>query len=347
MPLPQIPHRRRAGWATPAVAASLAVATLALAGCGASPGRTAGAPGTSGQATGPSGTGTTAVSGRTGTSVPAARPGVPSAVHDRAQAAALARALLARTALPPGSRPVGHPPAAALGRPPEAPATSQLAQATRFAVTGQGVAPTLAYLRRHPPAGSAAGGGSGRTSGAGGTTERYLLEPVGHLPPGAASAEVVVSVTSLPSGGTGIRVDAQVTWLGTRPADSHVPAADRVAVVSVLHRLAGTSTRHVSPSRRVVVTDPAEVARLRAAADALAPAPAGVVSCPMDVGTVDVVAFAPSARAAPDLVLRAGSCGQVAVSTGAGRPITVLRADAAFTAAFRRALGPAPAGSGG
>lgn len=331
------------------MAASLAVAALALAGCGPSPGRTAGAPGPTGQATGQAGgTGTSGQAGGTGTSGQAGRPGVPPAVHDRAEAVALARAVLARAALPPGSRPVGHPPAATLGRPPEAPATSQLAQATRFAVTGQGVAPTFAYLRRHPPSGSpAAGGGSGRTTGPGGTTERYLLEPVVHLPPGAASAELVVSVTSLAAGGTGIRVDAQVTWLGTRPAASRVPAADRVAVVSVLHRLAGTSTRHVSPSRRVVVTDPAEVARLRAAANALAPAPAGVVSCPMDVGTVDVVAFAPSATAAPDLVLRAGSCGQVAVSSGAGRPITVLRADAAFTAAFRRALGPAPSGSGG
>ncbi|HET9070908.1 MAG TPA: hypothetical protein VFN60_03260 [Acidimicrobiales bacterium] len=324
------------------MAATLAAAGLALAGCGTSPGRTAGGTGPTGQAAGLSATGDSGATSRTGDSGPASRPGPPAAVHDHGQATALARAVLARASLPPGARPVGHPPSAALRRPPEAPATSQLAQATRYAVTDQTATATFTYLSRHPPAGATTGGGSGRTTGAGGTTERYLLEPVGHLPPGAASAELLVTVTPLASGGTGIRVDAQVTWLATRPAASLVPASDRVAVVSVLHRLTGTTTRRVAPSRRVVVTDPAAVARLRAAANGLAPASAGVISCPTGAGTVDVVAFAATATAAPDLVLRSGSCGQVTVSAGAGRPITVLRADAEFTAAFRRALDPAP-----
>ncbi len=321
--------RRRRALLTPA--AVIAASALALAGCGTSPVRTG--PDTEQ----PAGTASTA-RGTGGTTDPGAAPA--HAVRDRSAASALAEALLGRLGLPPGAEHTGRAPVSVLERAPELPATPDLAQATRFALSTRSVRDTARFFERHPAAGVTPRVDSGVAGGPGGVTERWVDEPLGNLPAGVESAQLLVSVAPLPAGGSGIRVDAQVTWVARRPSSSRVPARDRFAVVSVLERFVHTEPvgQQLPPPRQVVVTDPTEVQALRDAANGLQTAPRGVTSCPADTGTRFVVAFATSVGSPPDVSFRAGGCDQVFVTSADGRPIAVLASDQAFVSAYQSVL---------
>lgn len=304
-----------------------AAAAALLAGCGSGVGVQTGSPPTASTLPGP--TGTTPPTSAT------------SAVHSRAAAAALARSLLAGAVLPPGARPVQAPPAHALRSANWTPGTPNLAQATRFATTSRSMAATAAYLQAHRPKGTSPGG-TGTATSHGIATDTMVTDVIGGTPFGASSAQLVYSVAPLPGGGAGIRVDAQVTWLPAKPAAATVPGGDRVAVVSVVETVPGGRWKqeHLPAPRRVTVTDTAAVRALREAADGLVMAPPGARSCPVDLGTRYVVAFAPAAGAHPDRTYTAGSCDEVAVTGPSGRTIATLADDTAFDHAYRSVLGP-------
>ncbi len=270
------------------------------------------------------------------------------AIHNRAAAGALARSLLERAVLPPGSVTVSAALAATLRQPPERPGTPDLATATRFATTGDSMASVDAFFRAHPPVGNQSSGSSSGSAGRYGvTTEEYVGYAIGHLPSGAASAQLLLAVAPLRGGGSGIRVDAQVTWYPAKPAAARVPRGDGVAVVSLVETLpaADWQGEHLPAPRRVVVTDPATVEELRDAADGLQATTPGVRSCPVDLGTRYVVAFGPAAGAAPNRTYTAGSCGEVAVAGASGQTIAALSDDQAFDSAYRQVLRSGSSGS--
>lgn len=305
----------------PAVAAA-----VLLAGCGSATGVRTGTPAS-----------TTPTSG--------SDPTTTTAVHSRTAALALARSLLRRAVLPPGVHPAQAPPAASLRSAPSSSSTPDEAQATRFATTGQSMAATYAYLQAHRPPGSTAGmTGSGSAGGT--VTVKFLGDTFGGMPAGVDNAQLLLSVAPLHGGGTGIRVDAQVTWLPTKPAAATVPSGDEVAVVSITETMPARIWRQekLPAPRRVTVTDAATVRRLRAAADGLPMSLPGPRSCPADVGTRYVVAFARAAGAPPDRTYVAGSCDLVSVTGTSGRTIAVLADSTGFDAAYRAVLGP---GAGG
>ncbi len=263
-----------------------------------------------------------------------------TAVHSRADALALARYLLRLAILPPGAHPTQAPPAASLSTAPSSSSTPDEAQVTRFATTAESMATTFAYLQAHRPPGSTPGmTGSGGTRGT--VTVRFLGDRVGGMPAGVDSAQLLFSVAPVHGGGAGIRVDAQVTWLPTEPAAATVPSGDDVAVVSITETVPAKIWRQekLPAPRQVTVTDAATVQRLRATADGLPMSLPGTRSCPADVGTRYVVAFARAAGARPDRTYVAGSCDLVSVTGPSGQTIATLADDGGFDAAYRAVLG--------
>jgi len=261
----------------------------------------------------------------------------PGEVHTRSAAVALARSLVAGAPLPSGATPAGRRPGPLLSGAPFAPSTPYV-ERTRFAVTREGPAGVVAALRAHPPRGErfSGDGTEGSLLGGGAVSRRWVTFDLRRRPPGVADATLSYTVAAASRGGTGIRIDVQVVWRPAKADDLLVPASDRVAVVSVtpasLARRAGGATAH-----RRVVTAPAAVARLRAAADALPVALGGEWSCPADVGPSHEVAFARSPWAAPDITFVQGPCNFVTVLRG-HRAAGALAGDATFTRAYEAVL---------
>lgn len=154
-------------------------------------------------------------------------------------------------------------------------------------------------------------------------------------------AAVLLAVAPRRGGGSGIGVDAQVTWYPAKPAGADVARADRVAVVSVVESVPSAQQReeHLPTARRVVVTDASTLAGLRAPADGLHAANPGVRSCPADLGTRYVVAFSRAVGTSPGRTFTAGSCGQVTVTDTAARTIATLSDDPESDSAHRGVLG--------
>lgn len=214
---------------------------------------------------------------------------VPAAsVHSSASAAALARSLLNGAVLPPGSMPATRAPVGVLGRVAQTPGTPNLAQATRFAVVPGSMAEAAAFLQTHRPHGvTSTTSGAGTLSDHGRVIEQTVIDTITGMPPGVASAQLVLSVA--PDGSdAAVRMDAQVTWVPAKPAAATVPAADAVATVSLRQTLPGwrhDGLRPLPSPRQVVVTAPGTIRRLRQAADDLPVQVPGVRSCPADFGT--------------------------------------------------------------
>lgn len=265
---------------------------------------------------------------------------LPTPVHDRSAAAAWARTLLARSVLPPGSQRVSSAPVAVLDRAPQESATPDLAQATRFAEIDRTVGQVRTWLTGHRPQGCArpCQVGSGSSGGAPSEREDWVEYGFRDLPAGVDQAEVLVSVAAGAGGRSDLRVDAQVTWLPPKPEGTTVPSGDTVALVSIREAdVADEQSGLVPRPERVLVSQAGVFDRLRAAADGLPAREPGRWSCPADLGTRHVVAFAPSWSHRPNITYIAGSCNDVTVTRG-GRVVAVLDNDAAFTDAYTSVL---------
>jgi hypothetical protein len=271
----------------------------------------------------------------------AVAPVAAGAVHTRAAAEQVADLVLHRVKLPPSSEGNRTAPSPALGNPPQRPATPDLAEATDFANASGTVAGTVAFFERHRPAGYTASGSGQGSSNTGTGQVATVMDALGDMPPGVASAQLLLSATQVSAQRVGIRVDAQVTWLPPKPAGLTVPARDTTAVVSITETASPSqvASEHLPAPRRIVVSAPSQVERLRDAADGLVPAVPGVRSCPADLGTGYVVAFATLPTAAPDMTFAAGSCGFVQVTGRGGQHLGTLANDGMFTDTYDRMLG--------
>jgi hypothetical protein len=238
--------------------------------------------------------------------------------------------ILAAFRPPPTAIRQSTPPVSQLAQPAERPGSADLA--TRIAWWRAPGQPLTVYgwLRAHPPAGFSLGG-----TGTIGNDYRKLLpkRPAGvfewiltyalpDIPGVLTQREMVIQVTAAGSGQAAIRVDADSVWYPARPATERIPAA---AQVVTLTPVAGTNPLPAG-DRPITVTDPAKVAAIARAVDALPEyIPGTYQSCPADWGRLLRLTFRASAEG-PELAVVSASvtgCELVAVTVG-GRALPEL-----------------------
>jgi hypothetical protein len=214
---------------------------------------------------------------------------------DAARRAALA--LLSRLVLPPGAHSVTGEPAGdggRLARPAETIGDPDLVDVARFDV-GAGAPPSVVgWIEAHRPSGSSPAGTGYEGLGAGGEewSASFSWPPVGQL---LDTRTLVVSVTAVAGGMTGIRVDAQVTWLPAKPASDLVPAGATILTAVLSHGLNAWQAGHPLTT----TTDAALIAAIRARANALPVAFPGTRSCPADFGQLLTLSFYAETGAKP------------------------------------------------
>lgn len=235
----------------------------------------------------------------------------PTRQHDALEAA---KQLLTKAVLPPGARPSAVEPAGDGGRlnfAPQSAASPNLVDLTRFAVVPGSPGSVSAWLKAHPPAGSAPWGTGTVTS----PTQPAVWwmarswPTVGEVLDGRTLA---VSVTSLPGGRSAVRIDAEVQWLPAKPAGDLVPAGATVLTAVLSHGLNPGENGHPLTTTR----DRAKIAAIRDRVDKLPVASPGAMSCPADFGRTLTVTFYGRAGGAPLAVVTAddGGCGFVTVT---------------------------------
>lgn len=264
----------------------------------------------------------------TTTSVPAVTP--------KQAALALARGMVARAVLPAGARRSSAPLPALLSGPFQLPSGGNIVQAhSEWVVTG-GPGAVVRFLQTHAPVGlvySGTSGTSNPTASASGVIDRLRM-----LPANVANAGIQIGVADGPGGTTFVRVDGVVQFTAVRPADEQVPARDHAVIVSVFRAY---ENGH-AVVRRVVVTDPARVARLTSAFARLHVAPKGTIGhcfmlTPKAVGFR--VAFAASASTRPDIVATIRACSPIAVTVGGHTSTDLSDVNGAFGLAVAHVLG--------
>jgi hypothetical protein len=238
------------------------------------------------------------------------------AAGSRAEAATLARLLLARLILPPGA-----------ARMPQTPLPASLSAA---AYAGADVTPSLDQYQLFAlaqPMDAAAGfltaqvppglsrGGTGEGSGPDGVTMREVTDTPRSVPAGIAGAQVVLTVVPAASGGSLLRADAQVTWYPARTAAEYIDPA-RYHVLSVTVQIGGRRPHTVHQ----VVTSQAFIARLARALDQMQAEPLGTVACPAIFAEYQL-AFSVSRASRPGVVVSSNDtgCGGAGIIVN-GRP---------------------------
>jgi len=150
-------------------------------------------------------------------------------------------------------------------------------------------ASALDYLETHPPRGGklteSAAQGTGRHDILSGY-DGFVWPTVGRL---LGSRELLVQVTNLAGGGTGVRVDAQVQWIIPRPVSERIPRG--VHEIDVTRAVPGEA-----PSLEVKVVSPHDIRALVAMVDALGIIQPGAYSCPSQQGDEPIVTFTFRAR---------------------------------------------------
>jgi hypothetical protein len=128
----------------------------------------------------------------------------------------------------------------------------------------------VAFLQSHPPAGSKLSM-SGQSGGPGVPPNQALgfsLRPVAGV---ISARSVLVEAVALRGGATGIRIDAQDTWMLPRPAGERVPAGVHVIEITSGGPRGATS---------LMVTRGSTVRRIISLIDTLPIVQPGAVSCP-------------------------------------------------------------------
>lgn len=257
-------------------------------------------------------------------------------VTPKQAALALARRMVDEVVLPPGTVPSKAPLPKLLRGPWELPAGGNIVGTNRVWTIAEEPSAVLAFLTTHVPSGFQSRGTG--TSSSPTEKAQYVVEPLQGFPPNVSEAGLEIGVAAGTAGNSLVNVYGGVQWTEPRPADEHVPADDAVVIVSVI--------RAFQPGkpvvRRVVVTDPAKVADIARAFDAVPVAPPGWVSGCYELTSNTVsyrIEFATSPTATPDLVASAAPCSPLAVTVH-GRPRPALSASyGAFGHAVAHALG--------
>jgi hypothetical protein len=256
-----------------------------------------------------------------------------AAQRDAAQL--LKRAVLPADAIPSATEPAGDD--HFLSRPGQVPAAVNLLDRHGWWTVPGDETDVSAFVRAHQPKGTRAG-----TEGVGDgqfptDALTFELPPVGHV---LGTRWLVVSLISLRSGGTGVRVDAEVQWMLPRPAGEQIPPEARVLEVTV-----GRPNRPLTTD--VSVTSATKVRRIASLINGLETVQPGVFDC---TGKADdpVVTFAFRAAPGGRVLARAtqiiapgaphGSCEPMTL-TIKGRPQIPLLGGAALVRAAQRVLG--------
>jgi hypothetical protein len=247
-----------------------------------------------------------------GASLPAQRPptttSLATSATSRTEAARKAAlALLARLVLPPGAHALTGEPAGdggRLARPPETLGDPNLVDVAGFAVWAGSPGSAIGWIEAHRPSGSSLAGTGYESFGDGGQewSASFSWPPVGQL---LDTRTLVVAVTALTGGMTGIRADAEVTWLPAKPAGDLVPAGATILTAVLSHGLNAWQTGHPLTTTR----DAAVIAAIRARLNALPVAPPGARSCPADFGQELTLSFYAEAGAKPLAVVEADPAG--------------------------------------
>jgi len=139
------------------------------------------------------------------------------------------------------------------------------------------MANVIAYIR-----GAAPRGGKLTTSG-GGTDIQLLAYEWPAVPQVLSARQLVIAVTPLPGGVSGLRADAADIWVMPRAASEKVPAG----VVSIGVTQSGGGLKPFSHS----ITSATQISRIVAAINGLPTVQPGVIACPADPTGAAHVAF--------------------------------------------------------
>ena len=286
----------------------LALAALCVAGCGAAGGT---APTSSGPDTG------AATTAQTST-------------HARAEAELTA--LLGSVRVPSAAVPATSAPVAFLAQAPVTESSPNLLTRTLFWRINMSFAGTLAWINAHTPGGLTSGMG-GELGGPGVPTNRSL----GFTAPSTTAydgATIELDLAEIGASVTGLRADAEVVWLPSKPAAELVPAGTAVTLVAINHF--GSSDATTLRTRHLDATDGATVIN---DVNALLPSDGGTMGCGLDTGyrvQVEVVV-----AGTPVVFSYWPACSQVQV-TRARTSLLTLFPSAAFGNEITHLMGAQP-----
>jgi hypothetical protein len=213
-----------------------------------------------------------------------------------------AESLLAQLALPPGTTPSPSEPGeddALLSRPGIGPlATPNVVDSHAWWRVPGAPSQVLAYVREHLPAGVTTVMRSDGFTGPGrpqNEVEAFAWPPLANV---LSTRWLAVNVVALPSGSTGLRVDAVVVWVTPRPTSEAIPRGAHLLRVSVVHTL-GPRRRARRP---LAFSSTGRIDRVVALLNELPAAQPGVTSCPSDAGNRVRLAFYDLGGSAPSAI---------------------------------------------
>jgi hypothetical protein len=239
-----------------------------------------------------------------------------------------AAALLAQIKLPTGAVALSAPPVSAggvLNQVSSQPLSSDLVDLHRFAEVAGTPQSVLSWIVAHrPKAASETSTGSASAMG----VKSWQVELSWPALAGVlTSRSVVIDAIAASPASTALRLDAQVIWSPPRSSYDTIPPAAKVL------RLQGGVGTATTPSGRpadpsgaaITISDPAQVARIAAAVNALPLFPSGIFSCPLDRAGSVWLTFSTVATGPPLAVVVAETSGcqtvSVSVNGHAGQPL--------------------------
>ncbi len=242
-----------------------------------------------------------------------------TAARNEAAARADAAALLDQVSLPAGATESSSEPAGDEGLLAHAsagePDTLNVVEAHAWWTVPGSRAEVMAYVRGHPPNGSAlVSSGGGGTRGLTSFESETFGWPA--LPGVLSTRWLVLTATQLPHGSTGLRADAQVVWVTPRAASERIPAGARRLSVSVSSELKG----NLAPQRPFSVASAKRIEGIVALLNSLPAAQPGTRSCPDDPGIRVRLAFYAKGAASPLAFASIDpyGCGGVRLTIGGG-----------------------------
>jgi hypothetical protein len=266
--------------------------------------------------------------------------GTPAAASsNRGVATRDAEQLLGRALLPAGSQRLSSEPAGGgktLAGPFSVPKATDLVDLPRFAIVPGSSASIVGWLEAHPPLGGrfvGSGTGGSATSDPDVWEIQFSWPPVGQV---LDSRTLVFTAAQLSPSKTGVRIDAEVTWLPAKPSMDQVPSGLTV-LTAVLSHGPNSLNRGYGPT---TTTNPVTIAAVRTLVNALPVSSPGATSCPEDFGQTLTLAFRSKMGANPVVVVSADVSGCQGVTvTRAGAAAGPSLSGMGFTSAVEHALG--------
>jgi hypothetical protein len=251
-----------------------------------------------------------------------------AATQRRAHAEQVAETVLRHVVVPSSARAYHDAIPASIASPLSRPSFPTLVDQSHIWIVPESPAVVVAFLQAQRTPDFVDSGGVA-TSGVGGHTTEWGLSATALRSFGSDidRVQLLQSVAAAPHGSY-VRADAIVVWLPPRDHDEHVSDADRVVTLS---RQSPSAPVGKPKTRRLVVTDQKQVARLAAIFNALPTALGGWSNCGLDQGVSYTIAFSTAATARPDVVVTAGVC--VYSIDVHGHRATGVQTDALATAA--------------